>query len=122
MEDLNISVVVGTINRLPETRTNQSGDLVWSCDLTVTRPEERSEIVPIIWFDGPDWLINIKEGDELAVIGRVRKRFYQSNYGLQSRTELIVEKGYKATFANISKLRDRATKIIDTYADFGIRG
>lgn len=121
MDGLNISLVVGTVNRMPETRTTPNGS-IWTCNLTVTRPDERSEIVPVIWFDGPGWLGNINEGDELAVVGRIRKRFYQSSHGLQTRTELIIEKGYKATFANVSKLRDGATKLINEYADFAVRG
>jgi single-strand DNA-binding protein len=86
----NLSVLVGALSRDPELRQLPSGDQVLSLELTV-RPDGRpAESVPLSWPAAPAHATRWSAGEELLVIGRVRRRFFRAGGSTQSRTEVVV--------------------------------
>ena len=61
-------------------------------DVTVEGIEgERSEAVPVTWFDPPAELATFGVGVEVFIVGRVRRRFFRTERGTQSRTDVTAE-------------------------------
>jgi hypothetical protein len=56
----------------------------------------RADSVGLSWFDAPEWVGGLEAGAELVVVGRVRRRFFHSGTGLQSRTEVVVDRAVPA--------------------------
>ena len=97
----NVVVVKGSLARPASDRVLPSGDRLVTLDVTVpgaVKPDGtpgRAESVPAAWFAAPAWLLDLEAGEELVLVGRVRRRFFQAG-GLQSRTEVVVEEGAPA--------------------------
>jgi hypothetical protein len=94
----NLVLLHGRVTRLTE-RELPSGDRLALIDLTIPGEEgERADSVPLAWFSAPDWIVSAEPGSELVVLGRVRRRFFQGGQqgGLQSRTEVVVERAAPA--------------------------
>lgn len=89
---MNIAIVVGVVTRDADSRMLPSGDELISFDVSVKREGERTEVVPVVWIDKSDKLKDLSAEDPVVVFGRVRKRFYQTGVGLQSRTEVVADR------------------------------
>jgi len=89
-DDVNIVVLIGTVSREPELRDLASGERVLSFDLTASGAGERSDTVPVAWLDPPT-KASLTAGDAVVVTGRVRRRFFKTAAGIQSRTEVTAE-------------------------------
>jgi hypothetical protein len=89
---MNIAVVMGTVTRDAQSRMLPSGDELMSFDVSVRREGERTEVVPIVWIDRSDKLRDLSTDDNVVIFGRIRKRFYQTGAGLQSRTEVVADR------------------------------
>ena len=86
----NLSVLVGSLSRDPELRRLPSGDEILALELTV-RPDGRpAESVPLAWPAPPARAARWTTGEELVVVGRVRRRFFRAGGATQSRTEVVV--------------------------------
>ena len=91
-EHLNLSVIVGRIARPVEERSLPSGASLAVLEVTVDGAAgERSEAVPVTWFDPPAELATFGAGVEVFVIGRVRRHFFRSGGATQSRTDVTAE-------------------------------
>jgi single-strand DNA-binding protein len=92
---MNVVVVKGRLSRQPEWRELGSGDVVVSYELTVDRPGEKAETVPVSWPPqterAAEKAASLEAGDELVVVGRVRRRFFRTAAGTQSRTEVVAD-------------------------------
>lgn len=91
MNDINVVVIVGRLARPPEERELPSGDRLVAYEVTIERPNERGETVPVIWNAAPASAAHHDTGDQLLVVGRVRRRFFRTGAGTQSRTEVVAE-------------------------------
>jgi single-strand DNA-binding protein len=85
----NLSILVGTLSREPELRDLPSGDQILTLDLTIRPDGAPAESVPIAWFGAPAAAAAWPAGDELLVVGRVRRRFFRAGGVTQSRTEVV---------------------------------
>jgi single-strand DNA-binding protein len=89
---VNIAVVIGKLTKSPETRRLASGLSLANFDVRVQRADESAESVPATLFTGegavPEW----QEGEELLVVGRVRRRFFRVGGSTQSRTEVVADR------------------------------
>jgi hypothetical protein len=83
---LNVTVLNGTVHRPPQWRTLPSGENVTTIDVK-TRPGARSEIVRVSWVNAPTSAMDLQEGAEVVVAGRVR--VYWS--GRRSETDVLAE-------------------------------
>jgi single-strand DNA-binding protein len=86
----NLSVLVGALSRDPEIRALPSGDEVLSLELTVRPTGGPAESVPLTWLAPPAHATRWSTGEELLVLGRVRRRFFRAGGATQSRTEVVV--------------------------------
>src|SRR5438105_1993823 len=87
----NVVTLVGRLARPAEQRELPSGDRLVAYELTVPRPEERAESVPVVWFAAPTRAAELDIDEEVLVVGRVRRRFFRSAGGTQSRTEVVAD-------------------------------
>lgn len=89
---MNVAILRGRLSRPPEHRLLPSGDAVVSYDVTVPRPSERAETVPVAWVNAPASATDLDVDDEVVVVGRVRRRFFRAGGATQSRTEVVAER------------------------------
>jgi single-strand DNA-binding protein len=90
----NLVVLRGVLSRDPEPRQLPSGDALVAYEVTV-RPgagsdgPARAESVPVAWFDPPAAATALAAGDEVVVVGRIRRRFFRAGGATASRTEVV---------------------------------
>lgn len=88
---INIVVLAGRLSRPAEHRVLPSGDQLVSLELSMAQPGMRTETVPVVWFEAPASATTLDVDDQVAVVGRVRRRFYRSGGSTQSRTEVVAD-------------------------------
>ena len=85
--ELNLAVVSGPLSAAPEIRQLPSGSSV--ANLAVRAPTVGGATsVPVSVWDPPAWLAELATGDEVIVLGAVRRRFYRSGGGTGSRVDV----------------------------------
>jgi len=84
---MNIVVLRGCLSSAPQMRTLASGSVLWSLEVT-TRSDDGTASVPVAWFD-PPVTPALADGAEVVVVGTVRRRFFRTPAGTQSRTEVV---------------------------------
>ena len=85
---MNVVVLRGRLSRPAEERVLPSESRLVTLEVTVLRPGERSDTVPVAWMDAPATAAQLGMGEEVVVVGRVRRRFFRTGAGTQSRTEV----------------------------------
>jgi single-strand DNA-binding protein len=88
---MNVVVLNGRLTRPPEERALPSGDRLVGLEMSVARPQERADSVPVVWHDPPASALSLGTGDVLVVVGRVRRRFFRAGGGTGSRTEVVAD-------------------------------
>src|SRR5688572_13056853 len=91
VSQMNVVTVFGKLSRPAEERTLPSGDRLVQLELTVARTGQRAESVPVVCFDAPATVAGLDVGEEVLVVGRVRRRFFRTGGGTQSRTEVVAD-------------------------------
>lgn len=87
----NVAVLAGTVTSDPTRRSLPSGADVVNFDLS-TAVGDQTVAVPIAWYDPPvSALSSFDTGDEVVIVGTVRRRFFRAGGQTQSRTEVVVE-------------------------------
>lgn len=106
--ELNLAVVCGPVAGSPEVRALASGSSVASLSVR-TAAGDRTTSVPVSIWDPPAWVVELDAGDEVIVLGGVRRRFFRTAAGTGSRVEL------EATFVGRpgKRQRDTVTRRID---------
>lgn len=89
---LNIVTLLGRLARPAEERLLPSGDRLLTLELSVARPGERGESVPVVWFDPPASALELDVDTAVVVVGRVRRRFFRTGGATQSRTEVVADR------------------------------
>lgn len=89
---LNLVVVIGTLGKPPQVRSLPSGFGLASFDLQVARSETAFELVPVAFFDPSEGVSALEAGEQVLVVGRVRRRFFRVGGSTQSRTEVVAER------------------------------
>jgi single-strand DNA-binding protein len=85
---MNVVVLRGRLSSEPSIRELASGSVVMNLELT-TRVDDVASSVPLVWVDPPQHAA-VATGDEVSVVGSVRRRFFRSGGTTQSRTEVVV--------------------------------
>ena len=90
--DLNLTVVCGECPATPVVRTLDSGRRLATLDLRVAGDSGATSVPVTIWE--PDaWLETVEPGATLAVLGRVRRRFFrQADGGVGTRVDVEAER------------------------------
>ena len=86
---MNIAVLQGALSSDPVVRTLSSGSVLVALELT-TGVGSSKVSVPVAWFDPPSE-VTWAAGDEVVVVGTVRRRFFRSGGLTQSRTEVVAD-------------------------------
>lgn len=92
---MNLVVLRGTLSRPPEARDLRSGDLLVTYEVTVAgRDGGPATSVPVVWFAPPAGAAaaDLPADEEVVVVGRVRRRFFQAGGSTQSRTEVVADR------------------------------
>jgi single-strand DNA-binding protein len=85
---VNLAVVRGCCSSPPEVRVLPSGRVLAVLQVTA-RPESGPAVsVPVATWDPPAWVERLDAGDEVVVVGRVRRRFYRAGAQAASRVEV----------------------------------
>ncbi len=87
----NLVVLRGVLTRRPEFRVLASGDELLQCDVTIRPDDGPAESAPVIWADPPERAVRLDEGQEVIVVGRVRRRFFRAGGNTASRTEVCAD-------------------------------
>lgn len=110
----NVVVLIGRLARPPEARELPSGDRLVAYEVTVDRPGERAETVPVVWFRAPASGLDHGVDEHMVVVGRVRRRFFRTAGGTQSRTEVVAETVIGARHAKrVNAALDRARSALE---------
>ena len=115
---LNLAIVIGHLAKDSQVRQLPSGLSLASFDLLVPRPgDQASETVPIALFDAPAYghsAPDYRSGQELVVVGRVRRRFFRVSGATQSRTEVVADRVLPV--AQTDDVRSALTSVVDRLA------
>ena len=85
----NLAILVGTVSRPPEARGLPDGSEVLGIELSVRPAGGAAESVPVSWPNAPASANHLGAGQEVLVVGRVRRRFFRAGGITQSRTEVV---------------------------------
>jgi single-strand DNA-binding protein len=88
MDASNLVVVRGVVTSPPRTRELPSGTTVTNVEVT-TRSSTSTASVPVVVHDRP---VEVSVGDEVVVVGSVRRRFFRAGGVTQSRTEVVAHR------------------------------
>lgn len=88
---VNLALLRGPCSGPAEIRVLESGTRLAS--LAVRAPtgpgaDERATSVPVTVWDPPAWVETLAAGDEIVVVGAMRRRFYQRPGGVGSRVDV----------------------------------
>lgn len=114
---LNFVVLRGECSAAPEPRTLESGSRLTSLALRVhTSGDGPRTSVPITWWDPPAWADALEAGDELVVMGVVRRRFFRvGGGGAGAKVEVEAQHVARASDRRrVATLVRRATRVIET--------
>jgi single-stranded DNA-binding protein len=84
---MNIVVLQGTLSRTPDERQLQES--VLALYEVTTRVDGKATTAPVVWFDPPESAWKLDAGDDVTVVGEVRRRFFRVNGRTESRTEVV---------------------------------
>jgi single-strand DNA-binding protein len=87
---LNLAIVRGCLSSDPVSRELPSGDTLWSYEISVRRPEQPTDTVPVVLVGGRP-PARLAAGDHVVAIGRVRRRFFRVGGATASRTEVVAD-------------------------------
>lgn len=91
MSERNLVVLRGSLVKEATARELPSGSVVIQFDVT-TRDGAGTQSVPVSWVDPPPTGVPAGAGDEIVVVGSVRRRFFRAGGVTQSRTEVVAER------------------------------
>jgi single-strand DNA-binding protein len=102
-DGLNLVVLRGTTSSPTTLRTLPSGRRLALVALRVPGPEARATSVPVAVWEPPAWVGDLAAGEDLVVVGTVRRRFFRDGRG-QTASRVEVE---AATIGRGSERRRR---------------
>ena len=92
LDPVNVVILRGHLSRPPEQRLLPSGDVLATFEVTVPASGGvRTETAPVAWPGAPAAALELAEGEEVVVAGRVRRRFFRAAGAVQSRTEVVAD-------------------------------
>lgn len=112
-ESFNVAIVRGACSSPPELRVLPSDQRLAHLQLT-TRVDGRAMSVPVSVLDPPAWLEALDAGDEVVVLGAVRRRFFRAGGVTASRVEIEAEVVCRARDRRRSRgLRRRVEELLE---------
>ena len=87
---LNVTILRGACSSPAEVRELPSTQTLAQLQVT-TRVDGRALSVPVAVIDPPAWVQELDVGDEIVVLGHVRRRFFRAAGATASRVEVEAE-------------------------------
>ena len=94
---MNVAVVHGRLSSPARAKQLASGDRMIALEVTVRPETGAADTVPVVWFEPSAEAEGWDAGQEVVVIGRVRRRFFRAGPGAASRTEVVAATVVPAT-------------------------
>ena len=92
---MNVAIVKGTLSSAPRLTEFESGDVLVRYEVTVPAVGGPADSVPVAWV-GPAAKappIDLKPGEEVVAVGRVRRRWFKAGGGpSRSSTEVVADR------------------------------
>ena len=111
---MNIVVLQGTLSKEPLERTLPSGANVMSWDVA-TETEAGRRTVPVQWDEPSKRVCAYSEGDEVIVLGEIRRRFYRAGGSTSASTEVLgAEVAKPSQKATVARMLDRAISVLSS--------
>jgi len=94
MPPINLAVLQGALSKTPEPRLLADGRTIWELDISVRPANGPATTVPVSWAGPPDGLEPSRwaSGEELVIVGSVRRRFYRAGGATVSRTDVLADR------------------------------
>ena len=89
-EAWNVAIVRGTCSSPADVRTLPSGDVLAQLQVT-TKASGETTSVPVAVLAPAGWVCDLDAGDEIIVVGHVRRRFFRAQGATASRVEIQAE-------------------------------
>jgi len=86
-DGLNLVVVRGTVSSPPDVRVLPSEAVLAQLQVS-TRLESETLSMPVAVWSPAAWVESLEPGDEIVVLGRVRRRFFRAGGAAASRVEV----------------------------------
>jgi single-strand DNA-binding protein len=86
---VNVVILCGRLSSPPRHIELRSGDDAVALELTVRHADGPADTVPVAWFSPGHHVDDWAAGEELVVVGRVRRRFFRAGAATASRTEVL---------------------------------
>lgn len=91
---MNVTVLQGRLVGSPRLTELGEGRSVLNFEVATHHAEGR-QVAPVAWFDPPA-RPRLSEGDDIVVVGAVRRRWFRAGGASQSRTEVVAERVVRA--------------------------
>lgn len=101
--------ILGRVSGTPEARTVPSGDVLWTWRVVVRRQQpvgkQSVDVLDCVaWSPRARRTVSgWRSGDEVEVVGSLRRRFFRGGTTTQSRTEVEMERGRLVARAVVSR-------------------
>jgi hypothetical protein len=89
---MNVVVLRGKLSREPEERMLESGSRLVRYEVTIRGDDGPAETSPVVWLDAPRTAIDMTMGEEVVVVGRVRRRWFKRGPVSESRVEVAARR------------------------------
>jgi single-strand DNA-binding protein len=89
-DGVNVVVVRGTVSSPPDVRVLPSEAVLAQLQIS-TRLEAETLSMPVAVWNPAGWVESLEPGDEVVVVGRVRRRFFRAGGAGESRVEVEAE-------------------------------
>jgi single-strand DNA-binding protein len=87
VESVNVAIVRGRLSSPAEVRVLPSDQVLVQLQVT-TRVDGEAQSVPVSVLDPASWVETLDTGDDVVVVGKVRRRFFRAGGATASRVEL----------------------------------
>ncbi len=89
-DGVNVVVVRGAVSSPPDVRVLPSEAVLAQLQIS-TRLESETLSMPVAVWNPAGWVESLEPGDEVVVVGRVRRRFFRAGGAAASRVEVEAE-------------------------------
>jgi hypothetical protein len=86
---LNLAVVCGRLSRASEEVPLASGEVLVRYEVTVPRPDDKADTLPVVAISPPAIARGLDAGAEIVVVGRTRRRFWSTGGATRSQVEVL---------------------------------
>jgi single-strand DNA-binding protein len=88
---MNVVVLRGKLSRAPDERALESGARLVRYEVTTRDEEGTADTTPVAWINAPAGAVRFDAGEEVVVVGRVRRRWFRRGPATESRVEVAAD-------------------------------